>query len=151
MSHCRRKLSSPVVEKAITRIVEIDVNQKHANIIFTVNIVFDSQSQLYDLQGITLVKASFSLEKEANDKWLSPASHWEIAIKIGLGKYTLPVTFLEFVQRSVADNGFLILPIEPNHTALLTTMPHHHRDPFDRLMIAQATAEKLTVVRADEA
>jgi PIN domain nuclease of toxin-antitoxin system len=91
------------------------------------------------------------IEDEANEKWLSPASHWEIAIKIGMGKYTLPVTFLEFVRRSVADNGFSILPIEPNHTALLTTMPHHHRDPFDRLMIAQATAEQLTVVSADKA
>ena len=45
------------------------------------------------------------IEDEANEKWLSPASHWEIAIKIGMGKYTLPVTFLEFVRRSVADNG----------------------------------------------
>lgn len=91
------------------------------------------------------------IEDEANQKWLSPASHWEIAIKIGMGKYTLPVTFLEFMRRAVADNGFSILPIEPNHTALLTTMPHHHRDPFDRLMIAQATAEQMTVVGADKA
>lgn len=85
--------------------------------------------------------ARMLIEDEANQKWISPASHWEIAIKIGMGKYTLPITFQEFVERSVADNGFLILPIEPKHTALLTSMSQHHRDPFDRLMIAQATAE----------
>jgi PIN domain nuclease of toxin-antitoxin system len=91
------------------------------------------------------------IEDEANEKWLSPASHWEIAIKIGLGKYSLPIPFDEFIERAVDDNGFLMLSIEPKDTALLTTMPHHHRDPFDRLLIAQAIVEHLTIVSADRA
>jgi PIN domain nuclease of toxin-antitoxin system len=90
------------------------------------------------------------VEDEGNEKWLSPASHWELAIKISLGKYKLPIPFEEFVERAVTDSGFLFLPIQPNHTALLTTMPYHHRDPFDRLMIAQATAERMQVVSADK-
>jgi PIN domain nuclease of toxin-antitoxin system len=91
------------------------------------------------------------IEDEANEKWLSPASHWELAIKISIGKYTLPIPFEEFIQRAATNNGFLFLPIEPSHTALLTTMPYHHRDPFDRLMIAQATAEQMKLLSADTA
>ena len=81
---------------------------------------------------------------------VSPAS-WEIAIKIRLGKYALPEPYQEFMERELAANDLHILPIEPRHTALLTTMPFHHRDPFDRLLIAQATVESIPVVSADVA
>ncbi len=81
----------------------------------------------------------------------SPASHWELAIKISLGKYHLPSSFREFINRAVYGNGFLVLPIEPSHTALLTNLPFHHRDPFDRLIIAQAMAEEMDVISKDGA
>lgn len=90
------------------------------------------------------------IEDEGNEKWLSPATHWELAIKISLGKYALPIPFEEFIRRAVTDNGLLFLPIQPHHTALLTSMPFHHRDPFDRLMIAQAMAEAMDVISADK-
>ncbi|MEX1026749.1 MAG: type II toxin-antitoxin system VapC family toxin [Candidatus Paceibacterota bacterium] len=90
------------------------------------------------------------IEDDAHEKWISPASHWELAIKISLGKYSAPIPFVDFFERAVTSNGFLFLPIEPRHTALLTTMPFHHRDPFDRLMIAQATAEGMHIVSADK-
>jgi PIN domain nuclease of toxin-antitoxin system len=80
---------------------------------------------------------------------VSPASFWEIAIKIGLQKYTLPEPYQAFMEREIADNDFRILPIEPKHTALLTTMPHHHKDPFDRLLVAQAIVEGIPLVSAD--
>ncbi len=70
MRHCRNKFSSPVVEKAITRIVEININERNADAIFTVNIVFDPQSQLYDYQRIMLVRVIFKLQKEADNGWL---------------------------------------------------------------------------------
>ena len=76
-------------------------------------------------------------------KLVSPANYWEIAIKISLGKYTLHEPYEAFMQRGIASNGFRILPIEPSHTAVLTTLPFYHRDPFDRLLIAQAMAETL--------
>lgn len=91
------------------------------------------------------------IEDEGNEKWLSPAVHWEMAIKISLGKYTLPIPFEEFIERAVTNNGFRFVPIQPNHTALLTTMPYHHRDPFDRLMIAQAMAEQMQIISTDKA
>jgi PIN domain nuclease of toxin-antitoxin system len=55
------------------------------------------------------------------------------------------------LDRGIIQNGFLILPIEPRHAAALTTLPFHHRDPFDRLIIAQAIIEQITVVSADTA
>lgn len=85
----------------------------------------------------------------ANRILISAGSHWEIAIKLSTGKYTLHVPFPDFVQESIFDNGFAILPIEPRHTAELVAMPYHHRDPFDRLIIAQSLVESMAVVGAD--
>ena len=84
-----------------------------------------------------------------NNIEVSPASYWEIAIKTRLGKYALPESYQAFMEREIADNDFHILPIEPKHTALLTTMPLHHKDPFDRLLVAQATVEAIPLVSAD--
>jgi PIN domain nuclease of toxin-antitoxin system len=84
-------------------------------------------------------------------KLVSPASYWEIAIKIGSRKYALRVPYEDFIREAIFDNGFEILPIEPRHTAALITMPHHHKDPFDRLLIAQATVEGMPIISADTA
>jgi PIN domain nuclease of toxin-antitoxin system len=86
-----------------------------------------------------------------NEIEVSPATYWEIAIKIGLRKYALPEPFEVFMEREIAINDFHILHIELKHVALLTTMPFHHRDPFDRLLIAQATAERIPMVSNDTA
>ena len=87
----------------------------------------------------------------ANRVLVSPASHWEVAIKMKTGKLTLRESFVEFVQHAVFDNGFKILPIEPRHTALVSQLPFHHKDPFDRLLIAQALSEGVPLVSADAA
>ena len=87
--------------------------------------------------------------EQAETLYLSPASHWEIAIKIALGKYVLPEPFTQFMMRELEDNNMTILPIEIFHTAQLTSLPFHHRDPFDRLIIAQALAEDLPIVSID--
>lgn len=80
---------------------------------------------------------------------ISPASYWEIAIKISLGKYALPEPYAQFMERELVDNDFGILPILPRHTSALTDMPFHHRDPFDRLLIAQAMAEGIPLISCD--
>jgi PIN domain nuclease of toxin-antitoxin system len=85
-----------------------------------------------------------------NDVFVSPATHWEIAIKVSLGKYTPALPFEDFVRNAIKDNDFDVLPIEIRHTARVATLPFHHKDPFDRIMIAQALAEDLTLV-ANEA
>jgi PIN domain nuclease of toxin-antitoxin system len=85
----------------------------------------------------------------ANDILISPASYWEIAIKVRLGKVNLNASYDDFMQRGIAGNDFEILPIEPRHTSLLTTLPLHHRDPFDRLLIVQAMIEAIPIVSID--
>jgi PIN domain nuclease of toxin-antitoxin system len=87
----------------------------------------------------------------ANEKLVSPASYWEIAIKISIGKYTLSKPFDVFMQEAIDKNGFGYLHIEPKHTAPLTTLPFHHRDPFDRLLIVQAMVEEIPIVSGDRA
>ena len=86
-----------------------------------------------------------------NDIEISPATYWEIAIKIRLGKYALPEPYDIFIEREIATNDFHILPVEPKHTAVLTTLPFHHRDPFDRLLIAQAMVEAIPILGVDPA
>lgn len=85
----------------------------------------------------------------SNEILVSPASYWEIAIKVKLGKYPLSVPYLTLITQGVDSNGFKVLPIEPRHTEMLTTLPLHHGAPFDRLMVAQAMAEKISLVSID--
>ncbi len=68
-----------------------------------------------------------------------------------MGKYSLAVPYEDFFRGAIDENGFRHLPIEPRHTAALTTLPYHHRDPFDRLIAATALAESLAIVSADPA
>jgi PIN domain nuclease of toxin-antitoxin system len=89
------------------------------------------------------------IEDVATTKLVSPAVYWELAIKISIGKYKLNEPFESFLDRGIIQNGFQILPIEPRHAAELTTLPFHHRDPFDRLIIAQAIIEQIPVISAD--
>jgi PIN domain nuclease of toxin-antitoxin system len=86
-----------------------------------------------------------------NEVLISPASCWESAIKVRLGKWVLHRPCEEFLDTCLNVCGFRVLPIEPKHTALLTTMPLHHRDPFDRLLVAQALAEAIPLVSGDRA
>ena len=83
------------------------------------------------------------------EKLVSPASYWEIAIKISMKKYALALPHEDFFRGAIDDNGFHILPIEPRHTSALTKLPYHHKDPFDRLIIAQARVENVSLVSVD--
>ncbi len=104
---------------------------------------------LDDPQLSTTVKAL--MVDPNNDIEISPATYWEIAIKISLGKYELPEPYEMFIEREIVTNDFHILPIKPKHTAVLTTLPFHHRDPFDRLLIAQAMVEQIPILSVDTA
>lgn len=89
------------------------------------------------------------IEDLGHEKLISPAVYWEIAIKISIGRYTLAEPYEAFMDRGINQNGSVIWPIEPRHTAVLTTLPFHHRDPFDRLLVAQAIAEQIPIVSGD--
>lgn len=80
---------------------------------------------------------------------LSVASCWEMAIKSSLGKLRLARPLERFIPEQLSANGFELLNIELRHTTKLEKLPFHHRDPFDRLLIAQAISEKLKIVSAD--
>lgn len=89
----------------------------------------------------------------ANDVYLSAVSGWEIAIKAQLGKLRLPENVLQtipqFVMTQLALNAIRVLPLQIHHALHVYTLPLHHRDPFDRLLIAQSQLENLPLVTAD--
>jgi PIN domain nuclease of toxin-antitoxin system len=84
-----------------------------------------------------------------NRIWISPASYWEIAIKISRGKFSVLGPYDAFWQDTIDRNRFEILPFEIRHAARLIGLPFHHRDPFDRLLAAQALAEDVSLVSSD--
>jgi PIN domain nuclease of toxin-antitoxin system len=90
-----------------------------------------------------------AINDATNEKFVSPASYWEIAIKISVGKYLLNDPYDAFMQRTIAGNGFQILAVRPEHTLVVTTLPFHHRDPFDRLLVAQSLVEQISLVSGD--
>lgn len=86
-----------------------------------------------------------------NELFLSAASAWEIAIKYALGKLPLPAPPAEYVPSRLRTSGVSPLFVEHRHALHVATLPHHHRDPFDRLLIAQAQLDVLPLLTADPA
>ena len=84
-----------------------------------------------------------------NDILLSPASYWEIAIKISIGKYQFPGPYELWMNDQLLTNTIEILPITIAHTATVIKLPFHHKDPFDRLLIAQSIAENISIISTD--
>lgn len=82
---------------------------------------------------------------------LSVVSLWEIAIKVSTGKMTLPKPFEIFIPEQLQQNEIAILPIVTEHLTYITTLAFHHRDPFDRLLIAQSIVEGIPIVSVDTA
>ena len=90
-----------------------------------------------------------ALEDEANELLLSVASVWEMQIKIQLGKLKLSLPLKELVKNQQEINDLTVSPVALTHVLALDALPFHHKDPFDRLLIAQSIAEGLTIVTAD--
>jgi len=88
------------------------------------------------------------LESPANDVFFSAASIWELAIKVSIGRLSLPVP-LEEITAAVLRMGFEELPVTAAHAARVSRLPLHHRDPFDRLLIAQALHEPMHFLTLD--
>ena len=84
-----------------------------------------------------------------NELLLSAASAWEIAIKYALGKLRLPEAPGDLIPRLMTSTGITPLPVHHRHALHVATLPPRHRDPFDRLLIAQAQLEKLPILTAD--
>jgi PIN domain nuclease of toxin-antitoxin system len=86
---------------------------------------------------------------EDNEPLFSAASLWEIAIKGGLGREDFSVD-ARLLRRGLIDNGYGELPVVSEHAVAIAGLPPIHRDPFDRLLVAQATAEGITLLTSDE-
>ena len=98
-----------------------------------------------DLSG----RARAAISSPRNECLLSIASCWEMAIKLSLGKLRLPGVFERFIPEQLAANAFQQLTIDFRHVSKVATLPFHHRDPFDRLLAAQAIEEECAIVSAD--
>jgi PIN domain nuclease of toxin-antitoxin system len=116
-----------------------------------VNLLLDTHAWLWFVLGDPQlsVGARNHILDPANFKFVSPASYWEISIKISLGKYALSAPYPQFMRRAITGNGFKFLHISPRHTERVSVLPLHHRDPFDRLLIAQALVEGMSFVSND--
>ena len=116
-------------------------------------LLLDTHMFLWFIMGSALLSADTRalIEDEKNRKFISVASLWEIAIKSSIGKLSLSAPFDQLIPQQLSLNGFELLPIEVSHLAAVTTLPFHHRDPFDRLLIAQALAENMPIVSSDPA
>jgi PIN domain nuclease of toxin-antitoxin system len=96
-------------------------------------------------------RARLEIENSNEKRFLSVASAWEMAIKASLGKLALAKPFGELLPELLAGSGIALLPIELTDAARVAVLPFHHRDPFDRLLIAQALERDLLIVSADSA
>src|ERR1700676_827736 len=85
----------------------------------------------------------------SNDLWLSVASLWEILIKVQAGKLPLPEPAGPYLVRKLSQNRIEVLPITLDHVLKTESLPFHHRDPFDRMIMAQGIEEKRLIVTAD--
>lgn len=90
-----------------------------------------------------------AISDPSNELLLSAGSIWEIAIKIGIGKLVLTQPYSLWMSRALTDLGVTVLPITVEYADVQASLPKHHSDPFDRLMVAQAIVEKIPIVSAD--
>ena len=109
------------------------------------NLLLDTHVLIWWDEGRRLTAGARRAIGDADAVFVSAASAWEIAIKVGLGRLRPART----VEQAATESGFLELPVTFRHAELVTALPPHHRDPFDRLLVAQAEAERLTLVTRD--
>lgn len=91
------------------------------------------------------------IEETNNERYLSVVSVWEITLKSSLGRLVVPTPPTALIRDHVWANAIDLLAIAPEHLDTLHTLPYHHNDPFDRLLIAQAMQEKMLLVTKDQA
>ena len=112
------------------------------------NLLLDSHAMLWFFWDDVRLSATAKslIEDDENRKLVSIASCWEIAIKVGLGKLDLGEPCRSFLPREISRNNFELLPISLDHATMVEGLIARHRDPFDRLLIAQAMVESLPLV-----
>ncbi len=84
-----------------------------------------------------------------NKALISPASYWELSIKVSTGKYQISSMFFRDLADQIDSGAFVLLPITTAHAEVVASLPFHHRDPFDRMLVAQAMVERVPILSAD--
>jgi PIN domain nuclease of toxin-antitoxin system len=114
-------------------------------------LLLDTHAFLWFIEGnqnLSLT-AKNAIESPTNQRYLSIASLWEIAIKVSIGKLEIGMTLTELVKREVYGNAIDLLEIQSQHLDTLAALPFHHKDPFDRLILSQGLTEKIPIVTKD--
>jgi PIN domain nuclease of toxin-antitoxin system len=115
------------------------------------NVLLDTHALLWWARNSPRLgrQARYLIRSPENSIWVSAASLWEISIKASLGRSKLSPSFAEVAAQDLERHGFRPLPINFHHALSVRDLPVYHRDPFDRILIAQAQCENLTLVTAD--
>jgi PIN domain nuclease of toxin-antitoxin system len=118
-----------------------------------VTLLLDTQALLWWYEGSRKLgaRARAAIERPRSLVYLSSASAWEVAIKSGTGKLTLREPVDRWLPAALEGSGFATLAVTMAHALAVATLPAYHADPFDRLLIAQAQLENLTIVTSDTA
>jgi PIN domain nuclease of toxin-antitoxin system len=114
-------------------------------------LLLDSHALIWALDDPSKLSraASAELKRLENDLLLSAGTIWEIAIKVGIGGLKLSLPYRAWMNSAIVDLGLHLLPVSIEYAELQSTLPLHHRDPFDRLIVAQALFENVPIVSAD--
>ena len=112
------------------------------------NLLLDASSLLWFLNGSAELpdSAAALIEKDDSRPMVSAVTAWEIAVKVGLGKLRLPYSVGEEFEETLLQNGFELLPLSNAGLERTSRLPDHHRDPFDRLLAAEALEHSATIV-----
>lgn len=112
-------------------------------------VLVDTHVFLWGLQHEDRLSRRVQTLLPKSDVWISVASLWEIIAKVQVGKLSLPTPVGDYLAAKLKTNGVMVLPITFDHVKRLEELSLKHRDPFDRMLIAQSIEEKLPVVTAD--
>ena len=116
-------------------------------------LLLDTHTFLWFISGHRTLstRARRAIESSRNQKYLSVASVWEMAIKVRIGKLKVGLPLREALATGMSEGDIAFLSVERDHALGVAELPLHHEDPFDRLLIAQARAEDLRMVTKDDA
>ena len=115
------------------------------------NLLLDAHTLIWAVDDPSKLgsQARHALESSENSLLLSTGTIWEVAIKVGLKKLALSQPFRQWMTQAIADLGLSVLPITVENADAQIVLPNHHRDPFDRLLVAQVLTEGVVLISAD--
>jgi len=116
-----------------------------------VKLLLDSHTLIWAVENPAKLSplAAAAILDPNNERWLSAASIWEIAIKAGQGKLSLSLPYGKWMENAIGDLVLVVLPITIEYANAQSQLPYYHRDPFDRMLIAQSQLENLVMISQD--